>query len=254
MISAPTSVTLRVDCPTAPDRAANELVVTGLRKSFTTPSGTLINVLENISFDASPGQMIAIVGESGVGKSTLLNLIAGLDSADSGEIILGGVSIQNASSSELVRLRNRRIGLVFQFHHLLSVLTAVENVAMPLLISRVPYNKAIQGAFQLLSEAGLSARAEYPISHLSGGEQQRVAVLRALINRPALVLADEPTGNLDLVAGKQIGESLLTYCRKNGAICVLATHNERMAMQCDRILVLKDGKLKLDVNTSEKRE
>lgn len=236
------------------DRAADELVVTDLCKSFTTPSGQQIKVLNSVSFSASPGQMIAIVGVSGAGKSTLLNLLAGLDSTDSGEINLGGVSIQLAAPSELIQLRNKRIGLIFQFHHLLPGLTAVENVAMPQLIARVPYRKAIQSASQLLSEAGLSHRAEYPVTHLSGGEQQRVAVLRALTNRPTLVLADEPTGNLDSVAANEIGESLLSYVRKYGAICILATHNERMAMRCDRLLVLSDGKLKSDVNSSEKGE
>lgn len=246
-------LTQQIESSTAhQDQGADELVVTDLHKSFTTPSGQQSDVLKSVSFSASPGEMIAIVGVSGAGKSTLLNLIAGLDTTDSGAITLGGVAIHQAAPSELVRLRNKRIGLIFQFHHLLPGLTAVENVAMPQLISRVPYRKAIQRASQKLSEAGLSHRAEYQVTHLSGGEQQRVAVLRALINRPTLVLADEPTGNLDSVAANEIGESLQSYCRKYRAICILATHNERMAMRCDRMLVLSDGKLKSGVNSSEK--
>ena len=220
-----------------------ELAVNDLRKAFLSPSGEKIEVLKGVTFRASPGQVHAIVGASGAGKSTFLHLLGGLDSADHGTITLAGVSVDRAAPLELAHLRNRRIGFVFQFHHLLPDLTALENVALPLLIARVSWGEATNRASKFLEEIGLSERATHPIGHLSGGEQQRVAVARALINEPLLVLADEPTGNLDADIGEVIGETLRSYCRRRGAIGIVATHNKRLATVCDRTMVLLDGRL-----------
>jgi lipoprotein-releasing system ATP-binding protein len=183
------------------------------------------------------------MGVSGAGKSTLLHLLGGLESADHGSIQAGQFDISNARSSALASFRNSRIGFVFQFHNLISELSAVENVALPLMIARVSSSSARARASSSLEETGLGSRISHPVAHLSGGEQQRVAVCRALINEPSLVLADEPTGNLDTAIGKEIGQSLLSYARRRGSIVIVATHNERMAQLCDRILLLKDGRI-----------
>jgi lipoprotein-releasing system ATP-binding protein len=220
-----------------------DLVVSDLRKAFQSPSGDRIEVLKGTSFTASGGQMIAITGASGAGKSTLLHVVGGLESADHGKMTLAGISIERAGARELALVRNRRIGFIFQFHHLLSDLTAVENVALPLWIGRVSRSQATVRAAKLLQELGLSDRADHPIGHLSGGEQQRVAVARALINEPLLLLADEPTGNLDADTGDEIGEILLSYSRRRVAITIVVTHNKRLAQACDRTMVLHDGRL-----------
>jgi len=203
--------------------------VVDLRKSFLAPNGERIEVLRGVTFAAKAGESVAITGASGSGKSTLLHLLGGLETPDHGSIALDN--------------RRHEIGFVFQFHYLLPDLLAVENVALPLLIARWKKKRAFERAIELLRESGLSDRADHPISHLSGGEQQRVAVARALVTEPKLLLADEPTGNLDEKISEQIGQTLVDYARKHSAITIIATHSGSLAGMCDRVLVLEDGRL-----------
>ncbi|MFN2510693.1 MAG: ABC transporter ATP-binding protein [Pyrinomonadaceae bacterium] len=219
------------------------LSVTDLRKSFSSPTGERLEVLRGVSLAAHAGETVAIMGASGVGKSTLLHLIGGLEVADHGRIVIGPFEVDTASPATLARFRRSHVGLIFQFHHLLSDLNAAENVALPLMIARTGHRKALAQAVQSLGNLALGSRVGHPVGHLSGGEQQRVAVCRALITQPSLVLADEPTGNLDASFTEEIGETLVAYARNRGAIVLLATHNERLAQLCDRILILRDGRL-----------
>lgn len=219
------------------------LTVRNLRKTFPVPGGARLEVLRGVSFAASRGEIVAIMGQSGAGKSTLLHLLGNLEAADSGIIQLGDFEINQAQSFDHSRFPSRQVGFVFQFHHLLPDLTAAENVAMPLMIARVGHDESTRQAKDALERFGLGDRLSQRISNLSGGEQQRVAVARALITNPQLILADEPTGNLDKSIGDEIGASLVEYCRARGAVGVIATHNERLAQVCDRVLVLKDGSL-----------
>ena len=200
--------------------------VVDLRKSFVAPHGERIEVLRGVTFEAKPGESIAITGASGSGKSTLLHLLGALETPDHGTITHRG-----------------EIGFVFQFHYLLPDLSAVENVALPLLIARWKKKRALERAMALLGETGLSDRADHPISHLSGGEQQRVAVARALVTEPKLLLADEPTGNLDEKISEQIGQTLVDYARKHSAITMIATHSMSLAKMCERILRLEAGRI-----------
>lgn len=219
------------------------LGVTDLRKSFSSPAGEKIEVLRGVSFSVAQGEVVAIMGASGAGKSTLLQLIGGLEAPDSGSIVLGKFRVDKASGATLASFRNTYIGFIFQFHHLLPDLTALENVALPLMIGRTDRRAAFAQAALSLEYIGLGARASHPIGHLSGGEQQRIAISRALLTRPAIVLADEPTGNLDTSLAEEIGEALVTYARGSKTTVIVATHNERLAKLCDRILVLRGGKL-----------
>jgi lipoprotein-releasing system ATP-binding protein len=220
------------------------LRVTDLRKSFTTPNGERVEVLRGASFSANAGEAIAIMGASGAGKSTLLQLLGGLEVADHGSIIAGDFVIDHAGPFAMAKFRNRQVGFVFQFHHLLPDLTAAENVSLPLLIARSSRREAMHRATEMLAEVGLDRRASTSlVGHLSGGEQQRVAVCRALITNPALVLADEPTGNLDISTGGEIAQSLVSYARNKRAVVVIATHNQALAELCDRTLSLSDGRL-----------
>ena len=209
-----------------PDR----LEVIDLRKSFAAPNGDRIEVLRGISFEIKAGECVAITGASGSGKSTLLHLIGGLEAPDHGSLRTVG---------------REEIGFVFQFHYLLPDLSAVENVALPLMIRRNKNGSAFRQAKELLAQTGLGGRLDHSVSHLSGGEQQRVAVARSLITEPKLVLADEPTGNLDLAVGEEIGQTLVTYSKSHGAIVVIATHSPTLAQLCDYSLVLEDGRVKL---------
>jgi len=219
------------------------LSATDLRKSFSSPAGERIDVLRGVSFSASAGQAVAIMGASGAGKSTLLHLLGGLEAPDHGHITLGPFAIDSLRLADLASFRNKHVGLIFQFHHLLADLSAGENVAMPLIIARRRRDEAMAKAFQSLDNVGLGARIAHPVGHLSGGEQQRVAVCRALIGQPSLVLADEPTGNLDASFVQDIGKTLVSYAWNSGAIVIVATHNEELAQLCDRILVLNEGKV-----------
>ena len=203
--------------------------VVDLRKSFVAPNGERIEVLRGVTFEANAGESIAITGASGSGKSTLLHLLGGLEMPDHGDITLAG--------------QRKKIGFIFQFHYLLADLSAIENVAVPLLIARWKKKPAFDRAMLLLDQTGLGDRAEHPISHLSGGEQQRVAIARALVVEPTLLLADEPTGNLDDAISEQIGQTLIDYARKHSAITMIATHSMTLARMCDRSLVLEGGKV-----------
>ena len=188
--------------------------------------------------------MLAVMGASGAGKSTLLHTLGGLEAANDGIIRLDDFEVTRAGGSALARYRNEEVGFVFQFHHLLPDLTAAENVSLPLLISRARARDASRRALEALESVGLSERAEHPVNQLSGGEQQRVALARALIKRPRLVLADEPTGNLDAQAGERVSQILNSYCREHLSIVILATHNASLAEACDRTLLLEDGRVK----------
>lgn len=214
-----------------------------MRKSFRAPAGGVLQVLRGASFAVTKGQMVAIRGASGAGKTTLLHVIGGLEEADSGEILLGDFNIGRARARELARLRNREVGFVFQSHHLLPDLTATENVAVPMLIGRASMKESIERARAALERVCLLERAEHRVGQLSGGEQQRVAVARAIVCEPRLVLADEPTGNLDTEVGDEIGALLAAFCREQQAAMVVATHNERLARMCDRVLRLQNGGL-----------
>jgi lipoprotein-releasing system ATP-binding protein len=218
-----------------------ELRVTNLCKAFLTPAGTKLEVLRGVSFAVAAGEMVAITGASGAGKSTLLHVLGGLEAADEGSVRLGEMDITGVRGALMSGYRRREVGFIFQFHHLLPDLTAAENVAMPLFINRVTRREAMRRAVAALDKMNLSAHARHAVSHLSGGEQQRVAVARALITEPRLVLADEPTGNLDAAIGDEIGARLAAYCRAHQAAIVVATHNERLAEACDRVLHLQEG-------------
>jgi lipoprotein-releasing system ATP-binding protein len=219
----------------------NLLVVRDLRKAYLSPAGSKIEVLRDVSFSASAGEVLAITGASGAGKSTLLHLIGGLETADGGSIVLDGFDI--ARALDMASFRNEQVGFVFQFHHLIADLTAAENVALPLLIGRGAWRESMARVSEALERAGLKERAAHPVRHLSGGEQQRVAVARAIIKEPRLLLADEPTGNLDLGLAAEVCQMLISFCREREAVGVLATHNEQLAALCDRTLILRHGSL-----------
>ena len=219
------------------------LTVRDLRKAFTSPAGEKIEVLRGIQLTIAPGEVIAVTGASGSGKSTLLHLLGGLEEADHGTIALNEFDISSARASDLTRFRRGNIGFVFQFHHLLPDLTVIENVTMPLLISRTPAREARTRANEMLKHVGLGSKCDYPVSHLSGGEQQRTAVARALIGDPRLILADEPTGNLDITAGDEVASLFLNHARTRRAMVVVATHNPGIARSCDRILSIHDGRI-----------
>ncbi|MET0626664.1 MAG: ABC transporter ATP-binding protein [Pyrinomonadaceae bacterium] len=222
---------------------SSELVVEDLRKSFREPSGGALEVLRGVSFRLGAGEMAAVVGESGSGKTTLLHLLGGLEAADSGAARLGDFEVTRAGAAELARWRGREVGFVFQSHRLLADLSAEENVALPLMVARARRGEALERAREMLERVGLGGRLRHAAGELSGGEQQRVAVARALVTRPRLVLADEPTGNLDARNGEEVGALLLSLCREARARVLVATHNESLARLCDRRLALRGGLL-----------
>jgi putative ABC transport system ATP-binding protein len=206
--------------------------------------GHTLTILDDISLDIPEKQMVAIAGPSGSGKSTLLGLIAGLDKPTSGSIKLDGVEITSMPESQMARFRREKIGYIFQFFHLIPTLTALENVAVPLELNRDPHARA--RAAELLATVGLQDRlSHYPVQ-LSGGEQQRVAVARAFACRPPILLADEPTGNLDSTAGRQIIDLLLGLNRDHGSTLVLVTHDPDLAAHAERIVTLRDGRIASD--------
>jgi lipoprotein-releasing system ATP-binding protein len=219
------------------------LSVTDLRKSFLSARGERIEVLNAVSFSASPGESLAIVGPSGAGKSTLLHLLGGIEAADHGSVAAAGFALERATRTQLARYRNEQVGFVFQFHHLLPDLTAGENVSLPLLLAGKNRRHAMEEAASSLKAVGLAERASQRVTELSGGEQQRVAVCRALISQPLLLLADEPTGNLDANSGELIADQIVSYALSRPAIVIIATHNQALAQRCDRVLSLQAGRI-----------
>lgn len=216
--------------------------VEGLNKVFMTPGGNL-HVLKDIDLDVYEGEMVAIMGPSGVGKSTLLHIIGALDRPTSGRVLYDGEEIFMLGNDKLAQFRNRSIGFVFQFHHLLPEFNTIENVMMPCLIGGIHKEEAIERASRLLKEVGLSERLLHKPGELSGGEQQRVAVARSLILKPKVVLADEPTGNLDTKTGEELFNLLNDLNEKKGITFIIVTHNEGLASRCDRIIRMLDGRI-----------
>lgn len=227
----------------SPQLKQADLRVVDLRKSFNSPSGNRIEVLRGVSLEVGFGETIAVVGASGSGKSTLLHLLGGLEEADNGSILLGGTDVGMLHGDSLSSFRRKQIGFIFQFHYLLADLSAVENVSLPLRIARESKGKALKDAMELLREVALEQRMDHPTNHLSGGEQQRVALARSLVNSPQLLLADEPTGNLDASTGEEVGRLIVNFVRKRSAMAIIATHNESLAALCDRTFLLADGRL-----------
>jgi lipoprotein-releasing system ATP-binding protein len=218
------------------------IAATGLTKGYRTPAG-YIAVLQELSLEVSEGEMVAVMGASGVGKSTLLHVLGTLDRPESGAVKIGGEDVLRLREGELRAFRNRTLGFVFQFHHLLPEFTALENVMMPLRIGRVGREEARARAEAILRELGLGDRLDHAPGALSGGEQQRVAVARALIQNPRAILADEPTGNLDRQTGERLQELLRRLNRSKGVTVLVVTHDERLAFASDRVLHLEGGKL-----------
>jgi lipoprotein-releasing system ATP-binding protein len=215
----------------------------GLRKTYRGGDGSLIEVLSGVDLSVSRGEFVAIMGVSGAGKSTLLHLLGALDDPTGGEVLLEGAGYKDRSAAELAEVRNRKIGFVFQFHHLLREFSALENVMMPLLIAEAPEAKARSKAEELLAAVGLAGRMTHRPAQLSGGEQQRVAVARALVGDPVVVLADEPSGNLDHFNGERLHQLFATLSREFETALIAVTHNWMLANRADRVLMLEEGRL-----------
>ncbi len=215
-----------------------------LGKEYPLPDGVL-RVFKGISLDIIQGDLVAIMGMSGVGKTTFLNLLGALDKPTKGEILFDGEDLLLKSDKELAVIRNRKIGFVFQFYHLLPEFTTLENITFPLLIRGMEKRRAQERALEMLREVFLEDKAQIRPAQLSGGEQQRVAIARALVNEPKLLLADEPTGNMDWKTGQAILELIQELHQKKGLSSVIVTHNEKVARFCHKVYLMESGNLKL---------
>ncbi len=228
----------------APVPARAVLVATGVEKSYRGGDGSMLRVLDGVDLTVARGEMVAVVGASGAGKSTFLHVLGALDRPDAGSVMLNGVSTRQASNEELAELRNRTVGFVFQFHHLLKEFSALENVMMPLRIAGAPVAEARGRAEALLERVGLAPRRHHRPAELSGGEQQRAAVARALAASPPLLLADEPSGNLDHQNAERLHDLFAQLTSELAVAAVVVTHNRSLAARAQRILHLEDGRLR----------
>jgi lipoprotein-releasing system ATP-binding protein len=223
-------------------KAMSELLeARGINKSFSTEAGELA-VLKGISIAIKAGEMVGIIGASGAGKSTLLHILGALDKPTSGQVLFQGRDISTLDEKALARFRNISVGFVFQFHHLLPEFNSLENVVLPGMIGGMDVRETRQRAGEILAELGLSRRMHHRPGELSGGEQQRVAVARALIRNPQVVLADEPTGNLDTATGNELFELFIDLNRRKGITFVVVTHNKSLSDRCHRVLEMADGR------------
>ena len=219
------------------------LRIEGLKKVFRSGAAELV-LFENLSFEVGQGEMLAIVGESGAGKSTLLHILGTLDRPSAGDVYCAHLRLSSLSENDAADFRNREIGFVWQFHYLLPEFTALENVAMPLLMRGTAKTEAEKAAFEWLAEVGLTQRAHHRAGELSGGEQQRAALARALITKPKLLLADEPTGDLDSRTADSVFELIARLHRDHQLASLIATHNVGFARRCHRVLWLESGRIK----------
>jgi lipoprotein-releasing system ATP-binding protein len=223
------------------ESSANLMIdATGLTKVYKTPASQVV-VFENLDIRIERGKLVGVIGPSGAGKSTLLHLLGGLDSPTSGTVRFNGTNILNWNAAELAQFRNKHIGFVFQFHHLLPEFTVLENTMMPMVIRGEPREAMESAAVRILERVGLGHRMTHQVGEISGGEQQRVAIARSLVGKPEMLLADEPTGNLDHRTGLIIFEMIRELHAEQGLTSVIATHNERIAGQCDEVWELNEG-------------
>lgn len=217
------------------------LVAKDIVKTFRDGTGHEVKVLTGVDLAIDAGTVAAVIGASGSGKSTLLQILGGLDAADSGDVVIAATSLRNLNEKDLGELRNRHLGFVYQFHHLLPEFSALENVAMPLLIRRMDKNQAFEHASRALKDLGLANRLEHLPSQLSGGERQRTAIARAMVTHPTCILADEPTGNLDHDTALEVFEGFVTSARNTGTSVLIVTHDLELAERCDVIFKLENG-------------
>jgi lipoprotein-releasing system ATP-binding protein len=228
----------------APDATAPVLRAEAIRKSFIGGDGRELTILDGVEIGVRRGEAVAVVGASGAGKSTLLHILGALDRPSAGVVEVDGQPLGALSARALAAVRNAKVGFVFQFHHLLKEFSALENAMMPMLIAGTPETEAAERARELLEQVGLGHRLTHRPAQLSGGEQQRVAVARALANRPVLLLADEPSGNLDSHTSEQLHDLFFRLRVDHGVAMVIATHNRELADRADRVLLLKEGQLR----------